>query len=186
MTSWECDLKNFLARLFGRADCFLPGTSVKEKGKTFSIQPRNGEQVVGLRVDGCLLADTGVPKCDAIFFLFDAAQGRLLIILVELKGGDVAHALDQLVSTRHFLVKATGCGWEEHKKKLAPLFSDVGKSRPSHNGSVLGVVVGPKGLPQIQQKKLKSLTTYGIRYKPAKRANNLLCQDLFAWARQAR
>jgi hypothetical protein len=70
---------------------------LQEKGKKVTLKSRPGEAAILLILDGCVLKDN-FPKCDGIFFYEKA--NRAYMILVELKGGDIDHAFEQIKYTR--------------------------------------------------------------------------------------
>lgn len=72
--------------------------TIMEQGKSVTLEPKNGEQVTAIIIDGCLITDND-PKCDALF-LYDKGN-RKFSFLVELKGaGDLPRAFKQLSYTR--------------------------------------------------------------------------------------
>jgi len=81
------------------ADCqkTVTDSQVKfeEKGKKVTFLNHAREKFVRTRVDGCLKDCS--PACDWV-----ATQPEKGDVLIELKGCDVAHALDQLLSTAKF------------------------------------------------------------------------------------
>ncbi len=70
---------------------------LQEKGKKVTIKPRKTESAKLLVLDGCVFKDN-LPKCDGIFFY--EKGNRAYMILVELKGGDIEHAFEQIKYTR--------------------------------------------------------------------------------------
>lgn len=70
----------------------------EEKGKKVSLSLRSGEEGKALAIDGCILTDN-LPKCDGLF-LFRGRSNRNFMILVELKGGEIDHAYEQLAYMR--------------------------------------------------------------------------------------
>lgn len=71
--------------------------TLSERGKKVRLIPRQGEQAKALVIDGCVLQDNA-PKCDGLFLFL--GNHRLAVLLVELKGTDVHHALEQLKHVR--------------------------------------------------------------------------------------
>jgi hypothetical protein len=67
--------------------------SFEEKGKKVTLEPKAGEEAIAVVIDGCVCVDK-VAKCDGMF-LYKRINKRW-IILVELKGGDLEHAFEQL------------------------------------------------------------------------------------------
>ncbi|MBK1640631.1 hypothetical protein CKO12_01800 [Chromatium okenii] len=68
-----------------------------ERGKKVKFSVRAGEQVKAIVIDGCVCNDND-KKCDGLF-LFLSHQ-RSAAFLVELKGGDLSHAFEQLRFTK--------------------------------------------------------------------------------------
>lgn len=176
MTKKGLSLKQTLAKVLGCDNCFLPGTSITEKGKTFSLRPEKGEEVVGIRLDGCLVHSQSGLACDAAFFVHSRSQKRLVIALVELKGADVAHAIKQIKASRDLLANTVGCAGnrshgealQEHMAANTPL---------NHGACLLGMVVSSAGLPQFQDEALKA-RRYGVRLIKKKNPVGISCSDL--------
>ncbi len=85
-------------------DCFDHATSAEEKGRQFSIELAKGsaEKFCRVHVDGCLIDDSALEKCDYVFLRCSNSD----IYFVELKGRDVEKAFDQIVATiGHFKAK---------------------------------------------------------------------------------
>lgn len=68
---------------------------VEEHRMQFRIQNADGEQVLKVRVDGCLINDHR-ERCD---YIFEVGVTCHCAVYVELKGQDVQKAYDQLTST---------------------------------------------------------------------------------------
>lgn len=171
-----------LAQLFGTSNYFIKGTSFTDNGVSFSIKPQAGEQIVGIEVDKGILSSHNGPKCDAAFFLFDTANNRFLIILVETKGGDVAHSIKQFAETASCLTSVAGCGRGLHLAQNNPFLSQPNTTIMKHGGKLLGVVVSKKGLPQSQMAKVKLLRNNKIVFHQTKITKSLTSGQLFAWA----
>jgi hypothetical protein len=67
----------------------------EEKRTKITFYNATGEMVAKIRVDGCVIADNTVKKCD--YFLLCATIKKA--ILVELKGKEVVTAIEQLSAT---------------------------------------------------------------------------------------
>ena len=67
----------------------------EENGKKVVFLNATREEFLKTRVDGCLKDCS--PACDRV-----ATQPNRGDVLVELKGSDVSHALEQLLSTAHY------------------------------------------------------------------------------------
>lgn len=87
----------------------------EEKGKKVTLEPRAGEQAVAVVIDGCV-CDDNASKCDGMF-LYKRSNKRW-IILVELKGGDLEHAFEQLAFMKN---------QRQEYKELYNLFSEENK-----------------------------------------------------------
>ncbi len=77
--------------------CCADAFTLAERGKKVKFSVRTGEQVKAIVIDGCVCTDNG-KKCDGLF-LFSSHQ-RSAAFLVELKGGDLSHAFEQLQFTK--------------------------------------------------------------------------------------
>jgi hypothetical protein len=65
----------------------------EEKGKKVTLSTKRGEEAVAIVIDGCVCNDKQT-KCDGMFLF--RKNNKKCIILVELKGGDIDHAFEQL------------------------------------------------------------------------------------------
>ncbi|MFH1057377.1 MAG: hypothetical protein V1797_01700, partial [Pseudomonadota bacterium] len=183
-TSWTVtkrkpSLKSALTGLLGRDDCFIAGTKIEECGKTFSIRPQAGEEVVGIRVDGCQLTAQSGLACDAVFFIHRPSQNHLLIVLVELKGSDVGHAVKQITAVRDYLAHLVGCG--QGRRHGQALLTAMGSPTGlSHGGNLLGVVVSRSGLPQMQQLAAAARKA-GVKLTKQKDTTGISTSQLVTW-----
>lgn len=120
---------------------------LQEKGKKVTIKPKQGESAKLLVLDGCVFKDN-LPKCDGIFFYEKA--NRAYMILVELKGGDIHHAFEQIKYTREKRVEYTN---------LKSQFSQ------NRSGSILesAFVISNHRIDRVSHQKLEK--TYGVRVK---------------------
>jgi len=75
--------------------CFVSSNVAKENGKEFRIENLASHQVCRLEVDGCYIDNDNKVKCDYAFLICQSSE----LILVELKGNDVVHAVKQIVET---------------------------------------------------------------------------------------
>jgi len=89
--------------------CFLHGpTSVTESGKTASLDRRDGECVLVFRIRSSDFPPLSIERsCDAVFFHL-ARDGRPTVLLVELKGSDITHAVEQIVATLPIVTRGLG------------------------------------------------------------------------------
>ena len=153
-------LRDALQDIFG-GDCYLDGSSIKEQNRVFSIRKNSEDQVVGLKVDGCIIENNS-ERCDGLFFVWRPSVARFAIVLVELKGTDTNKAASQFASTANYLISLTKCNQGDHhawmKDKLslpAPI---------SHNSCLLAVAVSKKGLPQSFDTKMRLKKMYRIKF----------------------
>jgi hypothetical protein len=75
--------------------CEYESLTYQEKGKGVRLTSVKG-QAIKITIDGCLI--TKGSKCDCLFF-YETSNKRYAF-LVELKGTDYAHALEQLATTK--------------------------------------------------------------------------------------
>lgn len=125
--------------------------SCTENKKRFSISNPNSKSIRKCIVDGQWIKGSRV-RCD---FLFTIDEETLY--LVELKGTDHVHALEQLVSTAEHLktntfkgdVKSVIVGspcpkastnYQKAMKKLMPRFKKIGLSMPQKKNGSLEVI----------------------------------------------
>ncbi len=73
-----------------------PIITLKENGKVFRLINENRIEVNEIKVDNCLICDNR-QRCDYILDYPIDEQGYVL--LIELKGNDVPHAIEQLKAT---------------------------------------------------------------------------------------
>ena len=82
-------------------NCLDPGkTSCGERGKGAALRPSGNECVLVFAVDNDSFRSRFDVKqvCDSLFF-YSGQQQEPVLLLVELKGGDIAHGADQLAET---------------------------------------------------------------------------------------
>lgn len=120
---------------------------LQEKGKKVTIKPRQGEAAKLLILDGCVLKDN-LPKCDGIFFYEKA--NRVYMILVELKGGDIDHAFEQIKYTR------------EQRTEYSSLKNQF---RQNRKGNIIesAFVISNHRINPVSHQKLEKI--YGVRVK---------------------
>jgi hypothetical protein len=73
--------------------------SFEEKGKKVRLSVRTGEEGKALAIDQCVCTDNRQMKCDGMFLY--RRGNRHWMIMVELKGGDIEHAFEQLAYMRY-------------------------------------------------------------------------------------
>ncbi|HEX8531886.1 MAG TPA: hypothetical protein VF646_17755 [Cytophagales bacterium] len=79
----------------GKEHCFAHSTAAKELGKEITILKPAHLTVCRVRIDDCLITSGDSAKCDYFFRVCETKVN----ILVEFKGKDVLHAVDQIVKT---------------------------------------------------------------------------------------
>jgi len=82
-----------------------------EKGKSYKILNSNGKRISKVKVDGCVSQDEGEKRCDYLFL----SEGEEVkqVIFVELKGGRLKDALQQIIDTVEYLREV----FKDFKKK---------------------------------------------------------------------
>lgn len=70
-----------------------------QEKREYRLENKSGKDIVVYRIDGGLIDDNNVLKCDYGLFTEDN-----VLYFVELKGADYIHALEQLLSTVSILV----------------------------------------------------------------------------------
>ena len=84
--------------------CVSSRSAVREHKRRFSVQPRAGDEICCIELDGCWLTTDTAKRVDYLF-VGRSASGHKLVLLVELKGGNFGKALDQIEATLQFLCK---------------------------------------------------------------------------------
>jgi len=120
---------------------------LQEKGKKITLRPKQGERVKLLVLDGCIFKDTR-SKCDGIFF-FEKGNSTY-IILVELKGGDIDHAFEQIKFAR------------ENRQIYSDLRNQLGQDR---SGKVCEdtFVISNHRLDKVSHQSWKRLMEYELK-----------------------
>lgn len=75
-----------------------------EKGKTYRLNNDSNYKIRKVKVDNCIAQNTGEKSCDYLMEIKSIKR----VFFIELKGGDLAHALRQLYSAITFLKKEFG------------------------------------------------------------------------------
>lgn len=84
-----------------------------------------------------------------------------LVVLVELKGGHVQKAIEQLTSSARVLCKNSTNSLSPHNNQLGEW---IAAQRPhSHTARVLGVIVAKRSLPQAQDKRKGAMISRGLK-----------------------
>lgn len=76
--------------------------SIKENKSNFILKNPQSKNICEIKVDGCLIKDNSLIKCDYIFEIYENSNIAKLIY-VELKGVNLNHAKDQIISTDNLL-----------------------------------------------------------------------------------
>ncbi len=137
---------------------------LQEKGKKVTLRSRPGEAAKLLILDGCLLNDN-LPKCDGIFFY--EKGNRAYMILVELKGGDIEHAFEQIKYTR------------EHRTEYTSLKNQFSQNR---TGNIFesAFVISNHRIDRVTHQKLEK--AHGLRVKAVLHSEATTpLQDLRTW-----
>ena len=110
--------------------------TAEENRRKLTINNPSGKVVRKIKVDGCVIVDSG-KRCDYLFEIDDfASQVIYWVIYLELKGCDIEKAYTQLVATiDRFIVEHRGI-----KKECHIVASRV-----------------PKAGPKVQQLKIRLL-----------------------------
>ncbi len=75
-----------------------------EKGKIYRLNNNSSYKIRKVKVDKCIAQEVGERRCDYLMEIKSIKR----VIFIELKGGDLAHALRQLHSAITFLKKEFG------------------------------------------------------------------------------
>lgn len=75
--------------------------TVSEKGKTYTLLNESGFKVKLVAVDKCIIREEGNKSCDFLLNIDEKQVKRA--IFIELKGGDLAHALQQVYDSLIYL-----------------------------------------------------------------------------------
>lgn len=72
----------------------------QENGRKLTINNKDGSHICIIKLDGCMYSK-GDPqiKCDYLFTIESADGANKKVLFVELKGGDIDHAYDQIEKT---------------------------------------------------------------------------------------
>jgi hypothetical protein len=102
-------MQKFLNNYF--KTCIQKGTHVTENGLTVSVSKKDDEVVLFVKMDGnnarsCLCMPRDDDKsCDRlIFYTKRDNTNNELICFLELKGGDLSHAVDQIINTYKYML----------------------------------------------------------------------------------
>jgi len=93
----------------------------EKKSKITFLNP-NQDEILIIKVDGCVISDNETLRCDYALIPSDAVE-----IYVELKGSDIAHAVKQIEST----IKLVSENPQKIKKLCFVVSTRVPKQTPS-------------------------------------------------------
>ncbi|MCA1959328.1 MAG: hypothetical protein LDL33_00930 [Desulfomonile sp.] len=173
-------LRDLVEDAFG-VECIATGLSITESGRTFSLQKTLDDEAVAIHLEKCRRWPDRSKRADGLFICLPANSQMFLIVLVELKGGSVEKALEQLTQSAEVLCRDSPATLSPHAGKLTLWLTDA-RSR-AHEGQVLGVVVGRQGLPQEQRKRKAARMAQKliIRMRTTRRLSTTI-DDLISWA----
>lgn len=79
-----------------KASCESKSLVGQEKGRGVKLTPGSNGKAIKIKVDDCLITDT--QRCDCLYF-YQQSKSKRHSFLVELKGNNYLHALNQLETT---------------------------------------------------------------------------------------
>lgn len=125
--------------------CMEPLAAAQENQRRFKLEVARNRTVWRVRVDGCWLSSPQQKKVDYLFCV-EEPSGSWKLILVELKGKDFGHALEQIRQVVEFI-------------KAQPTFHQLG-SQP-----IQAVVVLSNGnnVPAYQRERDRLRARHGIQ-----------------------
>jgi len=90
-----------LKEIFGesRSHCITTSSVAKENNREFRIKSQSGSVICKIKIDDCLIDDMNKLKCDYLFKVCNINK----FVLVELKGTDIIHAVNQIIATLDYL-----------------------------------------------------------------------------------
>ena len=133
--------ENCVCRNNGVPDKLCSGIlSFEEKGKKVKLSIRPGEEAKALVIDQCVCTDTRM-KCDGMFLY--RRRNKHWMIMVELKGGDIEHAFEQLA-----FMKTQRAEYKE----IEALFMQNQTGKPKHEA----FIVSNHMVSLVKQQKLEN------------------------------
>ncbi|OTK46475.1 hypothetical protein B9X71_10915 [Acinetobacter baumannii] len=88
-------------------DCYCSTKKIfsyQENKKKFEIKNLSALNICQYKIDGCVITSSSQIKCDCAFTVSkDSSINK--IIFVELKGSDICHAAEQIISTYNIFKK---------------------------------------------------------------------------------
>jgi hypothetical protein len=148
------DLRSVMAKLFPEAS-ILKNPGIKEKGRSFSIRLNEGQEAFGIDLEKLADWPRDRKRCDVLFVCSMPDRADFMVVLVELKGSDTGHAIDQIEESRKTLCKGSAEFSDTHCPATVAAVRASGMTG-GHNRMVVGVIVTGQGLPQrlLERKKL--------------------------------
>src|SRR6185369_7185370 len=92
--------KKYQLLLGGENNCYSNRKSLSEHGCKLLIETRDNSEICTIKVDGCIISDSPIPKCD--FAISPCNNAASTFYFVELKGSDYSHAYEQIISTINY------------------------------------------------------------------------------------
>jgi hypothetical protein len=175
------ELRNVLGAVLPK-EAFLDTPSISSGGRTFSLthSATRGEEVLGVNLDGFQSWPAERKRCDALFACVLPSRDHVILTLVELKGGHIERAMEQIKATSQVLCKRPSDSFEVHSPTLCTRLRKLGLI--GHRGLILGIIVAKRGLPLAQREKasLRKHHRIVLRISSGGRVE-LACGELAAW-----
>jgi hypothetical protein len=122
-------------------------SSAKKTGLKLTFHNTSGVTVAKIRIDGCIITDNAVKKCDYLLLCAEIKKA----IFVELKGNKVTTAIEQLSATLdNEIIKTPLEHYEKRSYAVAtgnPVYSRFqnvqDRFNKKHKGCMLRVVASP-------------------------------------------
>ncbi|MFO0579312.1 MAG: hypothetical protein U1A78_35370 [Polyangia bacterium] len=132
--------ESFLYKLGVPRQCISKERSAKEHGRFIRLAVKEDWIVERGQVDGCWIRGTDQKKVD---FLFHIATGPHAsahrAALVELKGGHIGHALDQVDSTLSYLSRIPHWNKATDLKRFAFIVVSNGRNLPHYQQKISAI-----------------------------------------------
>jgi len=158
-------------------ESLLPGLKIGSRWPVFSIRLQGDDDAVGVALDAFRDWPKGRKRCDAVFLCLPENAAQFIVVLVELKGGHVEKALNQLRETSSLLCKRREDHFGVHAD-VSVLQSFRRLAAGGHGRRVLGYIVAKQGLSLRQDEKSRLRRDFGITVRLTRRAEGLTCADL--------
>ena len=130
----------FLARLGVPDRCISDKRTAEEHSRSLHINVKKDWLVERAQVDGCWICGTEQKRVDFLFHVATRSQaGDQRAVLVELKGGHIGHALEQVDSTLSYLSRISHWSRAPGLKKFAFIVVSNGRNIPSYANKKLKI-----------------------------------------------